>query len=119
MRTGPTNQNLRKLIVELKKLSIEQNADIWKRIALDLDSATRNRRVVNLSKINRYVKDSETIVVPGKVLAAGPLDKKVIVAAHNFSTGAKEKIKDAGGEAVSIEDIMKKNPAGKNLRIIG
>ncbi|GAG29486.1 unnamed protein product, partial [marine sediment metagenome] len=49
-RTGPTNEHLRKLIAELKKLSIEQNAAIWKRIALELERPTRQRRIVNISR---------------------------------------------------------------------
>ncbi|MDP2749216.1 MAG: 50S ribosomal protein L18e, partial [Nanoarchaeota archaeon] len=80
MRTGPSNQNLRKLIIDLKKLSIEQSADIWKRIADDLERATRNRRLVNLSRINRYAAANETLIVPGKVLASGDITFKINIA---------------------------------------
>ncbi len=119
MRTGSTNQNLRKLIEELKTLSIEKNSGIWKRIATDLERPARNRRIVNLSRINRYANENEVLVVPGKVLASGPLDRKVTVAASNFSLAAVEKIKDAGGNTMTISELMKKNPEGKNVRIIG
>ena len=66
-RTGPTNIVLLNLISELKKNSIEQNSAIWKRLAIDLERPARQRRVINLSKINMHAKDNEIIVVPGKV----------------------------------------------------
>ena len=45
----------------------------------------------------------------------GELKKNVKVAAYQFSEKAKEKLKDC----MSIEDLMKKNPEGKKVRIIG
>ena len=65
--TGPTNPILIGLIEDLKKKSVEQKVNIWNKIASDLQRPTRNRRIVNLSKINRYSKENETIIVPGKV----------------------------------------------------
>ena len=52
-RTGPTNIILLKLVAELKKRSNEQEAEIWRRVANDLERPTRQRRVVNLSSISR------------------------------------------------------------------
>jgi len=114
-RTGPTNLHLKKLIRELKKLSREKNVGIWRRIAVELSRATRQRRVVNLNRINKNCKDGETVVVPGKVLSVGELNKKVTVAAWQFSEKAKEKIKDN----LTIEELMKRNPKGSKVRIIG
>ena len=59
-RTGPTNPLLQDLIGELKKRSNEQSVNLWKRIASDLERPTRNRRAVNLSRINRNTKENET-----------------------------------------------------------
>ena len=94
-RTGPTNPILLKLIVELKKKSNEQSADIWRRVADDLEKPTRQRRVVNLSSLSRHTKENEIVVVPGKVLGAGDLGHKITISAFQFSNGAKEKIKKA------------------------
>jgi len=118
-RTGPTNPGLKDLINELKKASIDQKAAIWKRIALDLERPTRNRRIVNLSKINRFTKDNETVVVPGKVLGSGTLDHKVNIAAYTFSQSAIEKINKAGSKVILLNDIIKESPKGKGIRIIG
>lgn len=118
-RTGPTNPILSSLISELKKRAIEQDAPIWARIAEDLERPTRQRRVVNLSRISRHTKEGETIVVPGKVLGSGTLDHKLTIAAYTFSESALDKIAKAGAKVISLEDISKKSPKGKRIRIIG
>lgn len=118
-RTGPANQILLRLIMELKKRSNEQNAQIWKRVANDLERPTRQRRVVNLSSISRYTKENEVIVVPGKVLGAGTLGHKLTISAFQFSNGAKEKIEKAGAKIVPLLELSRENPSGKGIRIIG
>ena len=118
MKTNTTNPQLRDLIHELKKKSIEHNVKIWKRIALDLERPSRMRRIVNLYKINKNTKKDEIIVVPGKVLAVGELDHAVTVAAFNFSNSALNKINRVG-KAVSMRELIKEDPKGKRIRIIG
>ena len=118
-RTGPTNIILLKLVAELKKRSNEQEAEIWRRVANDLERPTRQRRVVNLSSISRYTKENEIIVVPGKVLGSGDLEHKLTISAFQFSDGAKEKIEKAGSKIVPLLELSKDNPSGKGIRIIG
>jgi large subunit ribosomal protein L18e len=117
--TGPTNPELQRLVSELKKKSHTETAGVWKRIALNLEKPRRQRRVVNLSRINRYTKENDTVVVPGKVLGAGSLDHKVNVAAFCFSSSAIETIMKHNGTALSIVELLNKNPKGKNIIIIG
>ena len=116
--TKSTNIHLRKLVASLKKLSNEKKVKIWDAVAENLSRPTRARRQVNLTKLNSYAKTGETVVVPGKVLGTGELGKKLNVAAWRFSDSAFEKISKSG-TAISIEELMKKNPAGKKVRIIG
>lgn len=116
-RTGPTNEYLQSLIVELRKKSYEHKSPIWMRLAEELNRPTRQRRAVNLYAINKFTKDKETIVVPGKVLAVGELDHAVNVAAWAFSHGALEKIKK-NGKVMSINELIKESPKGKGIRII-
>jgi large subunit ribosomal protein L18e len=59
------------------------------------------------------------VVVPGKVLAAGNFDHPVNVAAFAFSEQARSKILRAKGKCLSISDLMKKNPKGTGVKIIG
>ena len=112
------NQHLTTLVQELKKNSIETKVKLWKRIAIDLEKPTRNKRIVNIFKIDQNANLNETIIVPGKVLGTGELTKKVVVAAYNFSDSAYKKIKEKG-EAISIQELMKKNPQGRKVRILG
>jgi large subunit ribosomal protein L18e len=118
-RTGPTNPHLRNLIIDLKRLSREQNVKLWKRIAQDLEKPTRQRRAINLSRINRYTKENETIIIPGKVLGSGLLAHKLTIAAYSFSAGAIEKINKVNAKAMYIKDLMKESIKGKGVRIIG
>ncbi|HEX55152.1 MAG: 50S ribosomal protein L18e [Candidatus Altiarchaeales archaeon] len=106
------------LIRRLKKFGRENNARIWIRVAEELSRSRRNRRVLNLWKLNRYANDGETVIVPGKVLGDGNLNKKLNVAAFKFSESAKEKINNSGSEFMTIDELMKKNPTGRNVKII-
>ena len=111
-RTGPTNVELRLLISELRK----QKKPLFIRLASELARPSRNRRAVNLSRVEANVQKEEIAVVPGKVLGSGKLTKKLTIAAWQFSEGAKKIIKSAGGDAISLRDLIKKK--GK-MRLIG
>ena len=117
-RTGPTTLELQNLIQELKKISSQEKIKLWKRIASDLEKSTRTRRKVNLYKIQNTLRDDETAVIPGKVLSVGTYNKKNTIAAYQFSLEAKEKINKTG-KAVSISELIKQNPKGSKVRIIG
>jgi large subunit ribosomal protein L18e len=114
-----TNIVLRKAIEELRKQASINNAPIWSSIAEELSKPTRRRRAVNISRINRYSKPGDVVVVPGKVLGAGNIDHPVTVAAFGFSKTALEKIVKSGGRAIFILDLVKENPTGSNIKIIG
>lgn len=103
----------------MKKVSIEKKVKLWKRIASDLEKSSSKRRIVNLSKIDRYCNDSEIVVVPGKVLSMGSLNKKLTVAAYTFSGNAVKKIKESGSKAISLQELLKSNPKGLKVRILG
>ena len=114
-----TNPGLRMLIQDLKKKSWDNEAPIWRDIAKRLEKPTKARVVVNLSRIDRYANEGDTVIVPGKLLASGAITKKVTIAAYNFSAAAVEKIVQAGGECVSIESLADANPSGTDIKILG
>jgi len=118
MKRIQKNQQLATLIEELKKLSREHDAKLWKRIAKELEKPTRQRRVVNIYKIDQHTTKNETVIVPGKVLGVGDLSHSVTVAALSFSAEAEQKI-TTKGTAMTIQELMKKNPKGNNVKIIG
>jgi large subunit ribosomal protein L18e len=113
-----TNPRLSDLISLLKTTSRENEANIWRDIADRLEGPARNYAEVNLSKINRYAVNGDTIIVPGKVLGSGALELPVTVAALNFSASASEKIRQANGACLSIEELVSANPKGSRIRVL-
>jgi len=107
------------MVQELKKAAQLHGSLLWKRVATDLEKPTRKRRVVNLYKIDKNSMENEIIVVPGKVLGDGVLSHKVTIAAWRFSESAMEKIKQSDCVALNILELVKKNPKGSNLKLIG
>ena len=118
-RTGPSNPVTQELIASLRKESATSKSGIWHKVADDLEMPTRIRRVVNVSRIARCSKANDTIVVPGKVLGSGVLSHAVIVAALSFSDGARARIVEAKGKAISIGDLLKQKPKLSDVRVIG
>lgn len=116
-RREKTNPRIERLIEDLKRVARERGAPIWKDIAKRLDKPRRNYAAVNLSKINRYSHADDTIVVPGKVLSAGAIEKPITIAALGFSKKAYEKV-SSQGKCMSIEELMETNPKGSGVKII-
>ncbi len=115
MKTGPTNIHVKNLIKEIKENSSKQDSGFWRRIGKELEKSRRNRREVNLERLEKHTKDKEIVIVPGKVLGDGELNHEITVAALQFSEKAKEKIK----KTMTIKELLKENPKGKGVRIIG
>jgi len=118
-RTGPTNNHLLETIKKLKEFSAKEKVSIWKKVAIELERPTRQRRAINLSRINRFCNENDVIVVPGKVLSSGDVNKKITVAAWSFSSKAIEKLEKSKSKILNLEELIKENPKGKNLKIIG
>jgi len=117
-RTGPTNPILKTLIEDLKRKSIEKQSNFLKDIVEKLNKPRRQRVEVNIAHIERYTEKNETIIVPGVVIGYGELTKSVTVSAWKFSKPAKQKIEKIKGKAISIEELVNKNPRGTNVRIM-
>jgi large subunit ribosomal protein L18e len=117
-KTGPTNVHLRQLIVGLEKTAKKNKALVWNEVAKALAKPRRQKVEVNLVDIDRYAEKGQTVVVPGTVLAKGDLTKAVTIAAWRFSPNAEEKIKKAKGTALSIRELLEKNPKGNDLKIM-
>lgn len=118
-RVYKTNPNLVSLIERLKREAYENKAPVWRDVADRLMKPRQHWAEVNLSRIERFAADDETIVVAGKLLGAGVISKKVTIAAFKSSEAAKQKIASAGGKSMSIEELLSSNPKGSNVRIMG
>lgn len=114
-----TDPGLVSLIFDLKKISRENKAPIWRDIAKRLESPSRVWAEVNVSRIAFYSKKGEVLVVPGKILGAGEIDYPITVAAFKATKGAREKITAAGGTVLTIPQLVEKAPKGKGVRIMG
>ena len=118
-RLKTTNPELIRLIRLLRKAARENRANIWRAVAEYLSKPRSRRRAVNVSRINRYTKEGDEVIVPGKVLGAGLITHPVKVAALDFSDQARQKIIKAKGKCLSIPELIKLNPKGSNVKIIG
>ncbi len=98
------------VIKKLKKIK----RNFAKRLIKELEKRRRKRREINLYKINKYANDNDTIIVPGKVLGLGNVDKKIKIFAFAYSDKALEKLKKAKVKILKIEDLSKAN----NVKII-
>jgi len=117
-RTGPTNPVMKRLIEDVRNQGYKEKIPFLIEIAKKLEKSKRMRPEVNLSQLNRVCKENETVIVPGKILSSGILKKPLTVAAASFSMKAVEKINEAGGKTLSIRELIKNNPKGKNIRIV-
>lgn len=95
-----TNSILEETIFLAKKNNLVE-------IASAISVPARKLAAVNLEKINHAKGD--VIIVPGKVLSNGEIEKKVKVYALGFSKTAKEKLKKTGCEYKTILEAIKKD----------
>ncbi len=85
-------------------------------LAKILSGPTRQQSRLNLDELNKL--NEKIIIVTGKVLGSGNIEKKISVSALGFSEQAKEKLKKAGCETKTIFEELEKNPELKGVKII-
>jgi len=118
-KANTTNPELIELIRFLKRQRKEKKAEFWQKIAESLAKPKRKRMAVNVSRLNRHTQKNDVVAVLGKVLGAGEIKHPITVAAFAFSEEAKDKIKAAKGRCLSFFELVKKNPKGSSVKIIG
>jgi len=108
-----------KLVEELNAAARDKKAAVWEAVAEQLAKSGKNRCAVNIWRINKFTAKGDTVVVPGKILGDGIIDHTVSIAAFNVSESAKKKIESAGGSVMTIRELMKKNPEGSGIIVVG
>jgi len=116
--TGPTNPALKQAIADLKAAGHKYNVPFAVAVAEKMGRPTRRKVEVDISHIERFAAKGQTVIVPGKVLGGGRITKPVTIAAAAFSASAIEKIEKAGGNIVTIAEIIEKNPKGTGVKIL-
>jgi large subunit ribosomal protein L18e len=114
--TERSNKILRTQVVALERKGRKEKIAIWKDAARYLAAPHSTETEVNVGHLSRLT--AGPIVVPGKVLGTGPIDKKLVVGAFSFSSSARRKIVEAGGEALSIEEFLKRFPEGSGVTLV-
>lgn len=112
-----TRQSTLKTLNELRKLSGKQKAGIWADLAERIAKPRRNRKGINLFRLEKLF-DGKIMIVPDKVLGAGKVSKPIEVACLSISEKARQGIIDAKGKVYSLNELIQKNPEGKNLVIV-
>lgn len=107
-----TNPELVETILAAKKNSA------WLEVAGLLSGSRKNRTNFNLNEITKKAEDSKKVLIPGKVLSQGDMDKKIKVIALSFSERAKEKLKSSGCESITILEEIKSNPEAKDIKVL-
>lgn len=116
-KTKINKQAKQKQNPELVETILIAKKNDWKEVASILSGPRRLRRDLNLNQINEQTKEKDSVLIPGKVLSQGDLDKKIKIIALNFSEKAIEKIKNSGSEFSYIKDEIKQNPK-KDIKIL-
>ncbi len=114
-----TNQVVLQMARELKGASRKNNAPIWLRLAELALKPSSARRTINIGQIDKFVKDNDVIVVPGKVLGTGNLSHKITLCSFSISNTGAKKILQSGGKILSFTELIKGHPTGKGVTIIG
>ncbi|MGD0729405.1 MAG: 50S ribosomal protein L18e [Candidatus Micrarchaeaceae archaeon] len=79
---------------------------LWKRVYRLVAVPARTRKVVNLTKLEKYTKDGDNVIVPGKVLSNGVITHKLKIAAIEFSEPALKNLKEANCKIVDLKDML-------------
>ncbi|HJU13801.1 MAG TPA: 50S ribosomal protein L18e [Candidatus Nitrosotalea sp.] len=114
-----TNQVVVHMAKELKVASKKNKAPIWSILAEEALKPSKARRVLNLNQIDKFVSDNDTVVVPGKVLGTGAISHKITLCSFSISTSGAKKVTQSGGKIVGFAQLIKSNPTGKGVKIIG
>jgi len=70
---------------------------------------------VNLWKLNKYSKQDDNLIVPGKVLSVGTIDHKITICAIDFSELALQRLKESDSNIIKIDQAINKT---ENIKII-
>ncbi|MGH1521277.1 MAG: 50S ribosomal protein L18e [Nitrosopumilus sp.] len=114
-----TNQVVIQMAKDLKKASKTNEAPIWAKLAEYALKPSIARRDINLNRIGQLTKENDTVVFPGKVLGTGNIPHKITLCSFSISNSAASKITENGGKLITYSDLIKQNPTGKGVVLLG
>lgn len=104
---------------DFRKASKTHKAPLWARLAEDALKPGVAQRTINLNRIDELTQAGDAVVFPGKVLGIGNIDHGITLFAFSISLAAARKLVKAGGRFLSNEEIIKQNPTGKGVVLLG
>ena len=114
-----TNQVVLRMASDLKKASTKNDAPFWRKLAEYALKPSIARRDINLNRIGQLTKENDTVVFPGKVLGTGNVSHKITLCSFSISDSAAAKVLEEGGKLISYSDLIKQNPTGKGVVLLG
>src|SRR3989344_7524316 len=98
-----------KRIIKKKNPEIVETINLAKKnnlldLAKKLSGSRKNYKNINLDELNKI--EGNEILVVGKILGSGNINKKMGIAALGFSDKAKEKLEKAGCDIKSIKEAI-------------
>jgi len=103
----------------LRGAAKKTKAPIWRDLERRVSGPRSNKSEVNLGTLAQVTKANEIVMVPGKLLGTGSIGHRLTVCAFSISESAARKLGQVGGKVITLEDLTKKYPEGKGVRIIG
>jgi large subunit ribosomal protein L18e len=85
-------------------------------LAKKLSAPKSQYKTINLTELENAKSDK--VLVVGKVLGSGDINKKLTVSAFGFSEQAREKLKKAGCEIKQIREEIEKNKDLNGIEVI-
>jgi|TARA_B100001971_G_C18056158_1_gene465435 large subunit ribosomal protein L18e len=85
-------------------------------LAKRLSGPRSNYTNVNLDELAKV--ESDKVLVVGKVLGSGEVDRKIGIAALGFSEQAREKLEKAGCDLKTVKEALEKNSKLEGVKVI-
>ncbi|KRO30168.1 MAG: 50S ribosomal protein L18 [Nitrosopumilus sp. BACL13 MAG-121220-bin23] len=104
---------------DLRKASTKNDAPIWRKLAEYALKPSIARRDINVNRISQLTKENDTVVFPGKVLGTGNISHKITLCSFSISNSAAAKVVENGGKIISYLELIKQNPTGKGVVLLG
>ena len=114
-----TNQVVIRMASDLRKASTKNDAPIWRKLAEYALKPSIARRDINVNRISQLTKENDTVVFPGKVLGTGAISHKITLCSFSISNSAAAKVVENGGKIISYLELIKQNPTGKGVVLLG
>ena len=115
-KTQISKRTLRKKNPEIVKTILMAKKNNLLELAKRLSGPISKYTKINLEELNKL--DDKKVMVVGKVLGSGEIDKQIKVSALGFSKQAEEKLIKANCEVKTIKDEIESNNKLEGVKII-